>query len=206
MSWIEHVVAFMPCRRTRAALGYDFEQCMQLHLPPCRGLSCAPLFLAHLEKLLVARIEHHGLVVHYPQNNVTVSLYYRTTDFDFRITVITKETFEIRLQVTLGQTVSEWGYTYTYGAGSVTRRVSFCNHPRFTSFRLATLADMYDEEENPNQSDVASVFTWTDQTQPSDYHKMSDNKNLHHFVSEGGQVVPSKEYAMRRLKLYADTL
>ena len=177
------------------------------HLTPCRGLSCAPSFLAHLKNLLVARFKHGRVTVYYPQNNIRVDIEYATTDYEFLMTVTTKVVFEIRLQVTRGQTVSEWGYTY--GCKSLARRVSLCNHPRVTSFRPVTEAEMREmrmreeEEEEENLSDVAPVCEWS---YPNWSYKMGDYNPLWHFVSEGGQAVLLQEYAMSRVKLYANTV
>ena len=193
------VVAFIPCRRTRAALGYDFERCMQLHLPPCR-FSCASSFLAHLEKLLVARVGRDGVVVYYPQDNIKITVSYETTEYRYRITVMTKVTLEIRLQVTLHATVSTWGYTF--GKGSMSRFVEFRNHESVTNFRPA----LDDDEEDEDESDVASVYTWTYRNYCDIFYEFSESDQLRNFVSEGGQVVSLKEYVMSRVKLYANTL
>lgn len=192
------VVAFIPCRRTRAALGYNFERCMQLHLPPCRVYSCASSFLAHLEKLLVARVGREGVIVYYPQDNIKIAVSYETTEFRFRITVVTKVTLEIRLQVTLHATVSTWGYTF--GKGSMSRFVEFRNHEHVTNFRPVLDDDEDEEDEN------ASVYTWTYRNYSDIFYEFSESDQLRNFVSEGGQVVPLQEYVMSRVKLYGNTL
>jgi hypothetical protein len=140
--------------------------------------------LAHLKKLLVARVGRQGVSVYYPQDNIKITVSYETTEFRFRITVTTKVTLEVSLHAR----VLTWGYTR--GRGSMSRGVEFRNHERVTSFR------------------PAPVYTWTHQNYVSNsYYELSESDHLrNNFVSEEGQVVPLKEHVMRRLKLYANTL
>ena len=70
---LEQVVAFVPCRDTRAALGFSYEKCITLRIAPC-PLAVQPTFRAHLERLLPFRQNGWGIHVLYPERRTSVWL------------------------------------------------------------------------------------------------------------------------------------
>ena len=73
------VAAFVPCRSTRVALGYSYDTCMRLGIPPC-PLAVQPSLKAHLERLLPVRHQGWGLHVFYPERRISVWLSYQADD------------------------------------------------------------------------------------------------------------------------------
>ncbi len=73
------VVAFLPCRDTRAALGYTYDTCITLGIPPC-PLSIQPALKTHLEKLLPLRQTGWGIHVFCPDRRISVWLCFEPND------------------------------------------------------------------------------------------------------------------------------
>jgi hypothetical protein len=68
---LEHIVAYVTCRERRAALGYSFDTCMKLGIPPC-PLALKPTLKAHLERLVYFREHGWGIHVFYPKRQISV--------------------------------------------------------------------------------------------------------------------------------------
>lgn len=68
-----HVVPFINDRRVRDTLGYDLERCVRLKISPCK-LVIDETFKDHLEHLCTLRAEGKSIKVHYPDDQVWVTV------------------------------------------------------------------------------------------------------------------------------------
>ena len=71
MRW--HVVPFINDRRVRDSLGYNLERCVQLKILPCK-LVTDETFTDHLEHLYTLRADGKSVKVHYPDDQVWVTV------------------------------------------------------------------------------------------------------------------------------------
>lgn len=86
---LEQVAAFVPCRETRAALGYCYEKCITLKIPPC---PLQPPFKSHLERLVAMKQHGWGFHIFYPARRISVWLCFETTeDMEWLLITVTTD-------------------------------------------------------------------------------------------------------------------
>lgn len=124
-----HVVAFVNSRDVRDVLGYGWERCMQLRLPPCRA-RLEPRVVNALKNIYIARINHKPIVVYKPDVGVVVSVKFWWRFQRLTLKVRTYVTLVENQRIVSGEkSVQRTYYTYYLHTGNDIEHSEFVHDP-----------------------------------------------------------------------------